>query len=95
MLPLCEYKIIFNGIKLINRQNPTAPICQTYDIDAENIMCFTVLRMHLFIFKGMTVKPVLSSHSKEDQILDFKTDYCLMQVKSIAVCSKGSILHYF
>ena len=25
----------------------------------------------------------------------FKTDYCLMQVKSIAECSKGSILHYF
>ena len=25
----------------------------------------------------------------------FKTDYCLMQVKSIAECSKGSILQYF
>ena len=24
-----------------------------------------------------------------------KTDYCLMQVKSIAECSKGSILQYF
>ena len=28
-----------------------------------------------------TVKPVLSSHSKEDQRLVFKTDQCLMQVK--------------
>ena len=25
----------------------------------------------------------------------FKTDYCLMQVRSIAECSKGSILQYF
>ena len=25
----------------------------------------------------------------------FKTDYCLMQVISIAECSKGSILQYF
>ena len=25
----------------------------------------------------------------------FKTDYCLMQVKSISECSKGNILQYF
>ena len=36
-----------------------------------------------------TVKPVLSGHSKK------KTSYRLMQVKSIAECSKGSILQYF
>ena len=29
---------------------------------------------------------------KKKTKLDFKTDYCLMQVKSIAECSKGSIL---
>ena len=29
---------------------------------------------------------------KEDQKLVFKTDYRFMQVKSIAECSKGSIL---
>ena len=40
---------------------------------------------YYFIF---TVKPVLSSHSKEDQKLLFKTNHCLMQVKSIAKCSK-------
>ena len=32
---------------------------------------------------------------KEDQKLAFKTDYRLMQVKSSAECSKGSILQYF
>ena len=31
---------------------------------------------------------------KEDQKLVFKTNYCLMQVKSIAECSKGNILQY-
>ena len=39
-----------------------------------------------------TVKPVLSGHSKEDQKLVFKTDYRLMQVKSMA---EWSILQYF
>ena len=34
-------------------------------------------------------KPVLSSHTKEDKKLVFKTIYGLMQVKSIAECSKG------
>ena len=36
-----------------------------------------------------TVKPVLSGHSKK------KTNYHLMQVKSIAECSNGSILQSF
>ena len=34
-----------------------------------------------------TVKPVLSGHSKKTQKLVSKTDYRLMQVKSIAECS--------
>ena len=42
-----------------------------------------------------TVKPVLSGHPKKDQKLIIKTNYHLMQVKSIAECSKGSILQYF
>ena len=35
------------------------------------------------------------SAQKDDQKLVFKTDYRLMQVKSIAECSNGSILQYF
>ena len=46
-------------------------------------------------WKTITVKPVLSGHSKRRPKLVFKTNYRLMQVKSIAECSKGSILHYF
>ena len=37
------------------------------------------------------VKEPLSKRQK----MVFNTDYCLMQVKSIAECSKGSILQYF
>ena len=37
-----------------------------------------------------TVKPVLSGHTKRRPKLVFKTDYRLMQIKSIAECSKGS-----
>ena len=34
-----------------------------------------------------TVKPVLSGHSQKDQKWVFKTNYRLVQVKSIAECS--------
>ena len=44
---------------------------------------------------GHTVTPVLSRHSKRTQKMVFNTNFCLMQVKSIAECSKGSILQYF
>ena len=40
-------------------------------------------------------KTFLSATQKEYQKLVFKTDYRLMQVKSIAECFKGNILHYF
>ena len=42
-----------------------------------------------------TVKPVLRGPSKRRPKLIIKTDCRLMQVKSIAECSKGSILQYF
>ena len=43
----------------------------------------------------ITVKPVQNGYTKKDPKLVFKTNTRLMQVKSIAECSKGSILHYF
>ena len=42
-----------------------------------------------------TVKSVQNGNSQKDQKLVFKTNDRLMQVKSIAECSKGSILQYF
>ena len=57
-----------------------------YDMFGEEKSCPNI--------KG-TVKPVLSGHSKRRPKLVFKTDNHLMQVKSIAECSKGSILQYF
>ena len=38
-----------------------------------------------------TVKPVLSGHSKRPKFV-FQTDYCLMQVKSIAECFEHSAI---
>ena len=43
----------------------------------------------------ITVKPVLRGHSKKDKKLVFKTDFSLMQVKSIAECSKGPFCNTF
>ena len=40
-------------------------------------------------------KQSLRGGGYKDQKLVFKTNYCFMQVKSIAECSKGSILQYF
>ena len=40
----------------------------------------------------VTVKSALSGHTKRTQKLVFNIDDPLMQVKSIAECSKGSIL---
>ena len=52
-------------------------------------------QMEKEMIKFYTVKLVLSGHSKRRQKVDFKTDYRSMQVKSIAECSKESILQYF
>ena len=46
------------------------------------------------VFKA-SVKPVLKGHPYRRPKTVFETDYRLMQVKSIAECSKGSILQYF
>ena len=51
--------------------------------------------MFFLNLKKITVKPVLSYHPKRRPKLVFKTDYRLMQVKSIAECSKGSTLQHF
>ena len=62
---------------------------------------FFVLLMYIMILKRnlknktTTVKPAISGHSKRRLKLVMKTVYHLMQVKSIAECSKGSILQYF
>ena len=42
-----------------------------------------------------TVKPVLSSHSKEHQKLVFKTDYLLMKVKVLQNAPRGAFCNTF
>ena len=49
----------------------------------------------LTVFSVSTVKPVLSGHSKKKPKLVFKTYYLLMQVESIAECSKRAFCNTF
>ena len=51
--------------------------------------------IHRPLDKSAYSKTCLKGHSQRRPKLVFKTDYCLMQVKSIAECSKRSILQYF
>ena len=37
------------------------------------------------------IKPALNGHSQKKTKIDFQTNYHLMQVKSIAECSKGPL----
>ena len=60
-----------------------------------HLNCLLITTCIGLLFSVYTVKPVLSGHTKRRPKLVFKTDYRLMQVKSIAECSKGSILQYF
>ena len=52
-------------------------------------------QLDIIIFKDLKKKTVYIGHSQKDRKLVFKTNYLLMQVESIAECSKGSILQYF
>ena len=56
---------------------------------------FTLNNLKIRILeKQSIVKPVKNGHSQKDPKLVSKTNNRLMQVKSIAECSKGSILQY-
>ena len=48
----------------------------------------TFLSLNILHIGTSIVKPVASGHSKKNQKYVFKTDSCLMQVKSIAKCPK-------
>ena len=49
----------------------------------------------IHIVQGDYSKTCINGHSQKDPKLVFKANYRLMQVKSIAECSKGIILQYF
>ena len=59
-------------------------------------LVFAMIDVHTRLFNtNITVRPVLSGHSKEDPKLVFKTDYCLMKVESIADCSRRAFCNTF
>ena len=55
----------------------------------------SVLAQKVLLPTLFTVKPVLSGHSKRRPKLVFKTNYPLMQVKSIAECSRKAFCNTF
>ena len=61
----------------------------------QNLMCWLKSMMVAPFIEMNIVKPVLSSQSKIDKTNILKANGSLMKVKSIAECSKGSILQYF
>ena len=65
---------------------------QRAKLSPQDMLLNTISGIYLPKTKSNTVKPILRDHSKN---LVFKTDYRLMQTKSIEVCSKGSVLQYF
>ena len=61
--------------------------CVTSTLNSQ-LLCHFILEVFKYMYTNSTVKSVLYNHSKEDKKLVFKTNYRLMQVKSIAECSK-------
>ena len=73
----------------INSSNLPCDI-QLWDVISHHFVMSPLKTVHFLIFFGTknTVKPVLSGHLKRTPKSVFKTNKCLMQVKSIAECSK-------
>ena len=64
--------------------------CATYNANGGNQTFVLSVQSPIYANNSpTTVKPVLWDHSNRRPKLGFKTDYCLMQVKNIAECSKG------
>ena len=76
------------AIIYLSKENFTLP-------KEQNLIMLKELSLALTLPKPYTVKPVLSGHSKVDKKLVFKTDYHLMQVKSIAESSKRAFCNTF
>ena len=60
-----------------------------------NVMCSVGSLLFTLPSANIQLNLCKTTTLKKDHKLVFKTNYCLMQVKSIAECSKGSILQYF
>ena len=86
---LSTKKIKLNDLPLFEETVHKRVVFNEVRLGAVFLLCFFKL------LNILTVKPVLRGHSKRRTKLVFKTNYRLMQVKSIAECSNGSILQYF
>ena len=72
----------------------------TWEHSAILLTCISLINLNTRVnsqisLSGVQEKPVLSGLSKLDKTNVLNTDGSIMQVKSIAECSLGSILQYF
>ena len=86
------YKFINNMVWIL--KNPKESILCLY-VPWSSLLSQITSIVSILQTNIVTVKPVLCCHSKRTPKLFFNTDIHLMQVKSIAECSKVSILQYF
>ena len=84
---MCLYTKKNDFVDVVCEQQRCRPACASTQSDQR--LCYSLIGKH------NTVKSVLSGHSKRRPKLIFKTDYCLMQVKSIAECSKRTLCKTF
>ena len=77
-----------NGGSFSEMMGPTTVYISIWVVYLTYMLTQTLICRHVMT-ADYTVKPVLNGHSKK------KTNNRLMQVKSIAECSMGSILQYF
>ena len=88
---LLIYHVSFCSKISIEFQWGVLPFAQEVISSVVHKLAFNSLSFEVWEYSKTCVKRPLSKRPK----LDFKTNYRLMQVKSIAECSKGSILQYF
>ena len=79
--------------KLRSFEHRLLPVFFVLERNESKLYLLKDYQSHIHVY---TVKPVLSGHSKRRPKFVFKTGYRLMQVQSIAECSKPwNILQYF
>ena len=93
--PLCTYPVNFHWMGVGDRWKRWQTDCKgdrRTALEDKELKKVWFRKGHSKVFISTTcVKRPLSKIPK----IGFKTNYCLMQVKSIVECSKGRILQYF
>ena len=72
---------------IVENITPRNVLINQNEVEVDNILGGEIFLDNHPLRKSITVKPVLSSHSKIDKTMVFKTNDSLMKVERIAECS--------